>query len=74
MKLPKMRGEKRRRFRLKIEGKKKLWQLICGNVIAEMEGKKIVINLSFTISATWLPKFFFFFTNIKILEIKKMGQ
>ena len=39
MKLPKIR-RKKRRFRLKIGGKKKeLWQLICGNGIAEMERK-----------------------------------
>ena len=41
MKLPKMRGGGGI-FRPKIEGEKKLWQLICGNGIAEMGGKKIV--------------------------------
>ena len=61
MKLLKMRGKKEEDLGRKLEGKKKeLWQLICGNIVAEMEGKKIVINLSLTISATWLPKFFSF--------------
>ena len=41
MKLPKMRGGGGI-FRPKIEGEKSLWQLICGNGIAEMGGKKIV--------------------------------
>ena len=41
MKLPKMRGGGGI-FRPKIEGEKSLWQLICGNGIAEMRGKKIV--------------------------------
>ena len=56
--------------------KKKLWQLICSNVVVAMEGKKNCHKFILTISATWLLKFFFFFfTNIKILEIKKkMGQ
>ena len=45
MKLPKIR-RKKRRFRLKIGGKKKeLWQLICGNGIAEMGGKKKLCQL-----------------------------
>ena len=41
MKLPNMRGGGGI-FRPKIEGEKSLWQLICGNGIAEMGGKKIV--------------------------------
>ena len=39
MKLPKMRGKKKDLRRNLKE--KKLWQLICGNGIAEMGGKKI---------------------------------